>query len=241
MVRVNERPKDFEGTAVIELKGPPLAVDLEFKASRRDRRLFSECGLCFCRCFGSKSRYRDANPRNQFVPNANVFCRTRGKVWWGDLDLAGDKPALEEAAKRLRVRLYVLAEIDGRFENAEASHSEVICRALWHTGGPSRIPGFRLIMKESRLSAADMALLLNISKRKVLGLHQPEAALKMRRRLDDLRRWIEIGLPESWSGGWGRWLTRPNPVLNGATPLQKLRRDKELSFGRVMLAEWPTG
>jgi hypothetical protein len=239
MVRVNRRPKHFSGTQVITLNGDPLPADLEFQASKRIRKTFSECGLGFGRCLGSKSRYREVHPGNQFIPNANVFCRTRGKIWWGDLDLACDKPSLERSARRLRLRLYVLSEFEGRFENAERAHSQIKSDALWQTGGPIRIPGLRVAMRESGLSPTDVALLLNVSKRSLLGFHEPENALKMRRRIDELQRWIEIGLPDSWTGGWGRWLIRPNPILNGATPLQRLRRDKELSFGKIMLAEWP--
>ena len=229
------------GITIVDLKGPALAIDLEFKATSRIKSVFSKCGLYVGRCFGSKSRYRDANPGNQFVPNANVFCRTRGKIWWGDLDLANDKPSLEKAAKLLGLRLYVLSEFDGRFGNADSPHRVVIATALWHTGGRVRMPGLRSTMRDSGLSADDVALLLNMSKRRLLGLHDPGVAAKLRKRIDDMQSWIEMGLPGSWRGGWGRWLRRPNPTLEGVTPLEKLRRDKELSFGRTLLAEWPNG
>jgi hypothetical protein len=118
----------------ISLSGPGPAIDAEFKASRSIESVFSRACLSPGRCFGSKSGYRRSFPDHQFVPNANVFCRTRGKVWWGDLDLARDKGILRTIAKRLRVRLYVLSEFDGRFENAELPHLEVKSRAIWHTG-----------------------------------------------------------------------------------------------------------
>ena len=225
--------------ALIELKGPPLPVDLEFKSAARIKAVFAASGLAFGRCFGSKSGYRASNPTNFFVPNANVFCRTHGKIWWGDLDLSVDKAALKWAAKRLRARLYVVSEFDGRFENADCPHSQVLTCAIWHTGGPTRIPGLRGLMREAKLSPADLALLLNITKRGLTGLHEPYAALKIRRRIDDVRRWIELGLPESWTGGWGRWLKRPNPLLAGITPLQKIQRDEELSIGKLLAEEWP--
>jgi len=118
----------------ILLSGPGPAIDAEFKASRSIESVFSGAGLFPGRCFGSKSGYHRSFPDHQFVFNANVFCRTKGKLWWGDLDLTSDKEILRTIAKRLRVRLYVLSEFDGRFENAELPHLEVRERAIWHTG-----------------------------------------------------------------------------------------------------------
>lgn len=118
---------------------PP--IDAEFKAARSIERIFTAAGLLSGRCFGSKSAYCTANPGNRFFSNANVFCRTKGKLWWGDLDLAKDKKALIAVARRLRIRMYVLSESDGRFRNAELPHSEVKIRAIWHTGyGPKLSP-----------------------------------------------------------------------------------------------------
>jgi hypothetical protein len=119
--------------SVIHIKAPPFPRDFEFKPDAL-ADAFSAEGLPVGRCFGSKSGYRMANPGNEFVPNSNVFCRTKGKIWWGDLDLAWDRPKLEAVARKLRVRLYVLAELDGRFANADLQHTKVVRLAIWKTG-----------------------------------------------------------------------------------------------------------
>jgi hypothetical protein len=124
---------ELPASGFIDLRTLPIPVDREFKANRRIEQAFSACGLEFGRCFGSKSGYRAAHPQNLFVPNANVFAGRRGKVWWGDLDLARDGPKLQEVSRLLKVRLYVLREFDGRFENAERPNSQVVRLAIWAT------------------------------------------------------------------------------------------------------------
>jgi hypothetical protein len=126
---------------------PP--IDAEFKAARSTERIFTAAGLLSGRCFGSKSGYCNSNPGNRFFSNANVFCRTKRKLWWGDLDLAKDKKALLAVARRLRTRLYILSEFDGRFKNADIPHSEVVTRAIWHTGY-----GLRLSPREKQFKTA---------------------------------------------------------------------------------------
>jgi len=133
MIKRQRKHSDLKPMALVILTGPPPPLDKEFKASRRMEVIFGRFGLSVGRCFGSKSAYRENNPGCIFIPNANVFCRTRGKVFWGDLDLARDKPALRRVAALLRCRLYVLWEFDGRFENADLRHQEVRRRALWNT------------------------------------------------------------------------------------------------------------
>jgi hypothetical protein len=120
--------------SIMHLTEPLYPRDYEFKPDRL-ADVFSAEALPVGRCFGSKSGYRSSHPGHKFIPNANVFCRTRGKIWWGDLDLTLDKPKLEAVARRLRMRLYVLFEYDGRFENADRKHSTVVAQAIWRTGG----------------------------------------------------------------------------------------------------------
>jgi hypothetical protein len=64
----------------------------------------------------SKAGYRDANPRNLVVFNANV-CFRGGKVWWGDVDLTIDEPSLTALAAHTQETVYVLHESDGRFRH----------------------------------------------------------------------------------------------------------------------------
>ena len=66
---------------------------------------------------GSKSLYRRKYPRNLVVFNGNIFVENIGKVWWGDLDLTKDQKLLKEISNHLNVTLYVLNEMNGRFDN----------------------------------------------------------------------------------------------------------------------------
>lgn len=65
---------------------------------------------------GSKSGYRENHPDHVVVFNANV-CTNSGKVWWGDVDLTISKEALSEVSIETGETIYVLYEMDGRFEN----------------------------------------------------------------------------------------------------------------------------
>jgi hypothetical protein len=85
-------------------------------------RVFHEVGLNPGRLIsGSKSAYRDKYPNHTVIFNANIFCSKGGKVWWGDLDLDVDGSKLEEIAQKLDTTLYILREMDGRFENETIS------------------------------------------------------------------------------------------------------------------------
>jgi len=66
---------------------------------------------------GSKSTYRIMNPNNLIVFNANIFTEDLEKIWYGDLDLTLDKTKLQEIAFLLNKTIYILYEMDGRFEN----------------------------------------------------------------------------------------------------------------------------
>jgi len=74
----------------------------------------------------SKSAYRDAYPENDVLFNANIFILGKGKVWWGDIDLTRDWHTLEVIASTLGKSLFVLREMDGRFEWEESSDERVI-------------------------------------------------------------------------------------------------------------------
>lgn len=51
------------------------------------------------------------------VWNANVCTRSKGKIWFGDLDLTADEADLKAFAVREGETVYVLRERDGRFTN----------------------------------------------------------------------------------------------------------------------------
>jgi hypothetical protein len=51
------------------------------------------------------------------VFNANVCIKSRGKIWFGDLDLTADETALKDLAAEKGEDVYVLRERDARFTN----------------------------------------------------------------------------------------------------------------------------
>jgi hypothetical protein len=67
---------------------------------------------------GSKSTYRRYYPKNLVVFNANIVIGNK-KVWHGDLDISRDEPLLVRLAELTEQEVYVLYEMDGRFENEE--------------------------------------------------------------------------------------------------------------------------
>ena len=67
----------------------------------------------------SKSGYRDRYPNHLVIFNANV-CTLEGKHWFGDLDLTKDKDALADLAQTIGEEVFVLFEMDGRFENEDS-------------------------------------------------------------------------------------------------------------------------
>jgi hypothetical protein len=69
---------------------------------------------------GSKSGYYNRYPKNIAVFNANVCTKNEGKIWFGDIDLTLSREELSELSRSLETDVYVLYEMDARFEN-EAS------------------------------------------------------------------------------------------------------------------------
>lgn len=67
---------------------------------------------------GSKSGYRNHYPDNMAIFNANL-CIDEGKVWHGDIDVTKSKNDLQEIADKTGKKLYVLFEMDGRFDYEE--------------------------------------------------------------------------------------------------------------------------
>jgi|FAXJ01.1.fsa_nt_gi hypothetical protein len=70
------------------------------------------------------------------VWNANIVTRSQGKVWFGDVDITKDGPLLKEIAGKAGEPLYVLREMDCRFETATASVDVLIGKAVWNTNEP---------------------------------------------------------------------------------------------------------
>jgi len=64
----------------------------------------------------SKSGYRKFNPTHLVIFNSNI-CIEEGKIWYGDLDITVSHKFLLKLAEKLNKVIYVLYEMDGRFEN----------------------------------------------------------------------------------------------------------------------------
>jgi hypothetical protein len=78
----------------------------------------------------SKSQYREKYPENEIYFNCNVFVLGEGKIWYGDLDVTKDREALEKIASEIGKDLYILREMDGRFENENLDDPEIIRRSV---------------------------------------------------------------------------------------------------------------
>jgi len=78
----------------------------------------------------SKSAYVEKFPDNEVYFNANIFVLGEGKIWYGDIDLTMDREKLEKIASQSGKDLFVLRELDGRFENENIKDSEIIKRAV---------------------------------------------------------------------------------------------------------------
>jgi hypothetical protein len=75
----------------------------------------------------SKSGYRERNPKNLVVFNANLITITQEreilmkpvaeKIWYGDIDITLSREDLVDLSNELQKTIMVLYEMDARFEN----------------------------------------------------------------------------------------------------------------------------
>lgn len=54
------------------------------------------------------------------VFNANICAKSKGKIWFGDLDLTADAEMLRKYAAEVGEDLYILREMDARFTHEAA-------------------------------------------------------------------------------------------------------------------------
>lgn len=98
-------------------------ISIPYRIPYRDEdiiNLFAKNGFVLGRMISaSKSRYRDIFPNNNAIFNANIVIKSRGKIWYGDLDLTLESERLQKIATELGEPLYVLREMDARFENED--------------------------------------------------------------------------------------------------------------------------
>lgn len=108
--------EEFYYTEELIDEGENVIVDA--MTLRKIKELFNEHFILYGRILGSKSRYRDAHPNNFTIFNANI-CIKQGKVWFGDVDLTLEKDILLKISKEVGQTLYVLYEMDARFNHEE--------------------------------------------------------------------------------------------------------------------------
>jgi hypothetical protein len=107
-VTTYEVAKEVQETVVVPADTTALLESLLFEKLGYPGRLIS----------GSKSGYRNAHLENLTIFNANI-CIDEGKVWYGDIDVTKSKVGLQEIVDKTNKTLYILFEMDGRFEYEE--------------------------------------------------------------------------------------------------------------------------
>ena len=100
----------------------------------KNQKASSVLGMAGAMITESKSGYRERNPENLAIFNANV-CTKDEKIWWGDLDVTKSQNLLEDLAYILNEDIYVLYEMDARFENEEAPKIEKFAVKFFYDGG----------------------------------------------------------------------------------------------------------
>ncbi len=69
---------------------------------------------------GSKTAYSNNHQNHLVIFNGNLFIQVENKyqkIWFGDVDVTRDIKTLIKLAKQLETAVYLLREMDGRFEN----------------------------------------------------------------------------------------------------------------------------
>ena len=114
---------------VIKLDGPPMPS--EYKPVDLTKVAEEILGHYARLISGSKSLYRREYPNHIVFFNANVFTKEDGKIWYGDIDLTEDEDKLKLLAKKLGKEVFLLQEMEGRFENENKKDNTVQQSALW--------------------------------------------------------------------------------------------------------------
>ena len=79
------------------------------------------------------SAHKTSPPGHKCVWNANIVTKSQGKVWFGDVNITKDSPLLKEIAAEAGEPLYVLREMDCRFETERDPVDVLIGKAVWNT------------------------------------------------------------------------------------------------------------
>lgn len=106
----------------------------EYEAENHCRKLnyggieeiFSKHGLNINRMISaSKSGYRKRHPENFVMFNANIFIRSKHKVWHGDIDVTKDAINLQKVCDEIGEEMIVVSEMKGRFGAEEFKYKEI--------------------------------------------------------------------------------------------------------------------
>jgi len=65
--------------------------------------------------------------------NANAVVKSQGKVWYGDINLTKEGNKLKKIAKEIGEPIYILREMDCRFDTEQDSTDILIGKAVWNT------------------------------------------------------------------------------------------------------------
>ena len=98
----------------IHLTGGP--IESEFKEDPDFYVLFATNNLQMGRMIASsKSSYCQEHQGELVIFNANIITETRGKIWYGDVNINLDFDNLKNVADKIGEDLYILLEGDARF------------------------------------------------------------------------------------------------------------------------------
>lgn len=78
----------------------------------------------------SKSQYKSSHPEDHVLFNANIFTLEDGKIWYGDINLTQEYNILQIIAEKLDKDIYILSELDGRFENEFLPKEKIIRNSI---------------------------------------------------------------------------------------------------------------
>lgn len=91
-----------------------------------EKNIFEDNGLYQGRLIsGSKSGYRNRYPDHDILFNANIFIPSKGKVWYGDLDITLDAPVLQKICNEYNEEMIIVPEMLGRFGTENRSYDEI--------------------------------------------------------------------------------------------------------------------
>jgi len=85
----------------------------------------------------SKNSYAKNHEKNLVVFNGNLFIQLEDryqKIWYGDVDVTREEPTLIELAKQLDTTVFLLREMDGRFEYEEKPKIEKSVARIYPDG-----------------------------------------------------------------------------------------------------------